>query len=118
MTQPRHLRPSALRRRHYVRKASSWNYWFDFSKSRMEAYEERYGADFCLVIHGAVLPEDSYVIPWAHARSYFAEELLDHRKRWVGTIIEHRLKLGPANTHLPVAHFRNRLDLLQQPKGE
>ncbi len=107
-----HLRMRALRSRHYVRKATTWNYWFDFSERRVDSYHARYGSDFCLVIHGAEWRKDSYVIPWEYARPYFRVDLLDERRRWIGTIIDERLKLGPASTSLSVAPFRNRLDLL------
>ena len=54
-----------LSRRHYVRQATAWNHWFDFSASRVDWYRARYGEEFCLVINGSNSIDDAYIIPFA-----------------------------------------------------
>ena len=39
-----------LARRHYIRKATAKNYWYDFSEGPLRRYRRKFGENFCLVI--------------------------------------------------------------------
>ncbi len=86
-----------LRRRHYVRKAGSRDYWFDFSYNSLQSFLNRFGDDFCLIIYASEDLDDAYIIPYQAARNVFVEDLLDERGRWNGHInkdvlhVSHRL---------------------------
>ena len=53
-----------LGKHHYIQKAQvKNNYWFDFSRSRLEKYKSPFGNNFCLVVHGNNSEDDDYIIP-------------------------------------------------------
>ena len=101
-----------LARRHYVRKATAANHWFDFTASRLEQYRRHYGDDFCLVINGSTDADDAYVIPFSQARRAFSADALDHRGRWVGTVRDEVLHLTPSGRSLNVRAFHNAFEFL------
>src|SRR5262249_13902815 len=97
-------------RRHYLRRATTPNHWFDFWRGKLEEYVRQYGDDFCLVVYGGVT-SDAYVMPYSLFKNYFCDANLDtNRPRWVGTIDNDQLRFGSVSVSL--AMFRNRLDLL------
>ena len=97
--------------RHYVRRASAENYWFDFARSKVLSLQRRHGDNFCLVIDGE--SQGKYAIPFAAAKRYFTDQTLDRRRnRWVGTIVGGRLNLGSTGTSFAVEEYRNRFELL------
>jgi len=107
-------RYATLSKRHYIRKASAWNYWFDFASSKVEWYRRRYGDNWCLVINGSDTRDQAYVLPFKMLGAYFIEGNLESDgRRWVGTIIGGQLKLGPAAASVPVGQYYNRFDLLE-----
>jgi 5-methylcytosine-specific restriction endonuclease McrA len=66
-----------LSERHYIRKASAENYWFDFYFNRLESYKERFGVNFCMVIFGSEEINDAYIMPYGQVAGLFTEDLLD-----------------------------------------
>ncbi|MHC1698830.1 MAG: hypothetical protein AB9919_12370 [Geobacteraceae bacterium] len=101
-----------LSKRHYIRKAGAWNFWFDFTRSKVEDYRRRFGTDFCLVVNNSDSEDRAYIIPFVEVIEYFNELNLERDgRRWVGTIIMNRLKLGPAEVSIPVGRYFNRFDL-------
>jgi Endonuclease NucS C-terminal domain len=101
-----------VRRRHYVRKATAENHWFDFMSSRVRDYRARFGDQFCLVVNGSDTREDAYIIPYTVARDVFTDAALDGRGRWVGTIVGNTLTLAPTGNTLNVSAFHNAFKLL------
>jgi hypothetical protein len=103
-----------IRARHYVRNATASNHWFDFSQEKMANFKNRYGDNFCLIINGSKNLDDAYIIPYTTAKRYFSVEYLDdNRPRWVGTIIDDRLKLGSNSSYFSVGQYHNKFDLLE-----
>ena len=101
----------ALSRRHYIRKATSSNYWFDFSGRKLNSYRGHYGDDFCLIIFGSEVVDDSYIIPYEDAKCVFTEEAMDDRVRWIGTIVDDVLRLAGGDS-LSVRTYYNAFNLL------
>lgn len=104
---------NTYRGRHYIRKATASNHWFDFSFNKMQSFIKKYGDNFYLVIDGSEIKDDTYVIPYSLAKPYFLDEYLDSRKRWIGTVIDHRIKIASADHSISVAEFHNRFELLK-----
>jgi hypothetical protein len=103
--------------RHYVRKASAWNFWFDFMYNKTKLYYQLHGDNFCLVINNSDIKDKAYILPFKMVKAYFNEKNLEaDGRRWVGTIINNQLKLGPAEASIPVGQYYNRFDLLD-PKA-
>ena len=96
-----------------MRRATASNHWFDFVSNKVYQFFGRFGDDFCLIVNGSDLIDDAYVLPYGAIKNYFKDEFLDHRPRWVGTIIGHRLKFGIAPFSIPVAEYYNKFDLLK-----
>ena len=107
-------RASDIRRRHYLRNATTSDYWFDFIVSRLHWYHSRFGEDFCLIINGSYTNDDAYIIPWQAASKVFTDDALaaDGRGRWIGTIKNSMLTLRPSGNYLYVAAYHNSFDLL------
>ena len=103
---------TVLRKRHYLRNATASNRWFDFASSKVDSYKKRYGDDFCLIVNGAHDYNDAFVLPFSFARTAFTMDALDHRGRWVGTIIDSTLLLAPSNNSLRVANYHNAFHLV------
>ena len=104
-----------IRRRHYVRKATADNHWFDFMPSRVRDYQAQFGDSFCLVVNGSDTREDAYIIPFEVARQVFTDTALDNRGRWVGTIVGSTLTLTPSGNTLNVAAYHNAFQMLDSP---
>lgn len=101
-----------LRRRHYVRKATSSNYWFDFTRSQVSKYRAQFGDNFCLIINGSDTIDDAYILPFSMAKVAFAPDAVDHRGRWIGTIVNDHLTLVPSGNSLYVGGYHNAFELL------
>jgi len=101
-----------IRSRHYVRVATAWNYWFDLASARLTHYQERFGDLFCIIIPGSLTEPDCYVLPYALMKVILRQVPLDHRGRWMGTIVKHELRLPASGLVLPVRTFHNALELL------
>lgn len=97
---------------HYVRKASSQDYWFDFTANKMRSYQEQYGSDFCLIIYGSDLVDDAYVLPYSVTSFVFSDNSLDTRGRWIGNIRNNVLRLSPGGRSMSVSAYYNTFDLL------
>ena len=105
----------ALSRDNYVRKASHRrNYWFDFSKGKLDQYLSK-GTQFSIIIYsGLDSPDNFYMIPFnviaeAFKKEYMTKDKLN-RKRWVGTIVNHRLKISNYPNQIDVTKFYSVLD--------
>ena len=101
-----------LASRHYVRNATAWNHWFDFTDARLQSYLRRYGEGFCLVINGSHDRDDAYVLPYRVAKQILTRDRIDYRGRWVGTIVGDKLRVAGDELNLPVVTFRNAFHLL------
>jgi hypothetical protein len=103
---------SGIHQRHYVRKATAGNHWFDFMASKAADYRSRFGDNFCLIVNGSETIDDAYIIPWTIARGAFTDTAVDARGRWVGTIKGSTMTLGVSGQSLSVAAYHNAFDLL------
>lgn len=101
-------------RRHYVRRATADNHWFDFMRAKVRTYSAKFGDDFCLVINGSESEDDAYVIPWKVAKDVFTDSSIanDERGRWIGTIRGSTLTLAPNGESLNVRPYHNTFELL------
>lgn len=79
----------------------------------MHRLEQLHGDDFCLVINGSNETDDAYVLPYRVAKQVFNPKYLDERRRWIGTVVGDRLKLGKADRSFPVAEFHNAFERLK-----
>ncbi|MBT3337415.1 MAG: hypothetical protein HN855_16705 [Anaerolineae bacterium] len=103
-----------LRKRHYVRKAGSRDYWFDFTYKKMQSFQEKHGDDFSLVLYKSTLVDDCYVLPFSEVKNVFADNLLDERKRWIGYISKDILHIvrHPNSKGVSVASYFNNFEPL------
>ena len=106
------LHRSRIQRRHYVRNATADNHWFDFAYAKLERYRSRFGDDFCLVVNGSDARDDAYILPFRVARRVFTPKAVDHRGRWIGTIVDDVLRLSPSGASLNVGGYHNPFQLL------
>ncbi len=98
---------------HYMRMARAGNFWFDFAKAKVKLYQQRYDDDFCLIVNNSDTEDNVYILPFNEIKSYFTiENLQPSRRRWVGTIKNNRLKLGPASESIAVGQYYNRFDII------
>lgn len=104
---------NAIKERHYVRKASSDNYWFDFSQNVINKYVKRFDRRFCLVITRNDEISDAYVLPFEAFSRLFSESTVDKRRRWVGTILNDIVKIHSSGVAMDVSDYYNRFDLLE-----
>ena len=103
----------ALRERHYIRKAGTEEYWFDFSANVLRDYIARFGNDFCMVLYGSEKHDDAYVLPFRAVRTLFTTARMHPRRaRWVGTIKNNRIQLSPSAASLSVSPYYNAFNLL------
>jgi len=91
----------------YVRKASKQqNYWFDIYLGKLNKYIEKYGDNFNIIIYENSY--DFYVIPYLLIKYYFVESYLSddlkHSKRWVGSIINHQLRIRNISFDVDIAN--------------
>ena len=111
-----------LKKRHYVRKAGSRDYWFDFTYNKMQSFREKYDDDFCLIIYKSTEVDDCYVVPFSEVKNLFVDDLLDQkRKRWIGYISKDILHivLSPNSKGVSAASYFNNLEpLWGKDKGE
>jgi hypothetical protein len=103
---------NAFSERHYVRKASTKDYWFDFTANRVKSYQQQYGSDFCLIIYGSALSDDAYIMPYNNVSSLFSDRFLDARGRWIGNIRNNIIVLTPGGRSLSVSAYYNAFHLL------
>ena len=102
---------SALASKHYIRKADpGCDYWFDFSKTKLNQYIEKHGEDFCLIILGAPgVSDDFYTIPYQKVKHMLTETTLSNdvrgRVRWVGIVIDHWLHISNCKEALYIGGF-------------
>ena len=99
--------------RHYVRRATAWNNWFDFSASVIDAHRRRFGDDFCLVIDRSGQGDDVYVLPWPFAARLLLPQGRDYRGRWCGTVIDGVLRVPRSGLEFRVDRFHNAFELLR-----
>lgn len=107
----------SLSAKHYVRKASTENYWFDFSVNQMAKYVETTRETFCLVVNGSTEEDNCYIVPYKAASQLFQKADADDRGRWVGTILNDVMKIHSTGLALEVSNYYNRHDLLQLDDG-
>lgn len=105
----------SLKKRHYIRKATvSTNYWFDFTDSVLLSYKKEYGNNFCLVIHGSIIDNNDYILPYQEVQSFFSEDFLDDRLRWIGYVKGNILRISARGKgkSMIISKFYNAFDLL------
>jgi hypothetical protein len=111
---------SSLSRRHYLRRAGTEKYWFDFMHGKMESYRKKYGDDFCLVIYRPGDRDDAYIFPYSRVKHLFRDEYLDNRNRWVGVINKKGLSVRGSEEPLSVSKYFNAFEMLdasyQEPR--
>lgn len=103
---------TVLSERHYIRKAGTQEYWFDFSSKKLNGYRKRFGDDFCLVLFGSEAEDDAYIIPYTQAKELFTNQNLDHRNRWIGNIKDNLMRLSPGSKSMSVSAFYNAFEFL------
>lgn len=98
-----------LSQENYVRRATHRrHYWFDFSKSKLDQFQKK--EPFNLIIYsGLESPDKYYVVPFATVREAFTPEYMTKdklgRKRWVGSIKDHLLKISNYPKAINISHF-------------
>jgi 5-methylcytosine-specific restriction endonuclease McrA len=102
-----------LSQRHYVRKAGASDYWFDFTQNKLEQYKGEFGDDFCLVLYASETDDDSYVLPYSHVKHLFADQYVDDRKRWVGSIDGNLLRVRRSNQTMSLSAYYNAFEYLE-----
>lgn len=105
---------STLSQRHYIRKAGTESYWFDFTYDKLKSYQERFGNNFCMIIYGSETNDDAYVMPYSEVGGLFAAESLGSRKRWVGSITGNVVRLSPGARSMSASAYYNAFDLLDK----
>ena len=100
--------------RHYIRKAGAQDYWFDFSANKLEAYRTKFGDKFCLVVYGSEVVDDAYVIPYSDVITFFSEDLLDDRHRWIGNIRHNIIRVSPGGKSMSLSAYYNAFELLEE----
>jgi hypothetical protein len=82
-----------VRLRHYMQKATADNHWYAFSRNRVQNLRAKFGKDFCLIIDGSAVQNDAYIIPYEQFATFYTDDYVDSRGRWVGTIRNNQIKL-------------------------
>ncbi len=87
-----------LKANNYVRKASHKNdYWIDFTKQKLDVYIVDF-KNFNIVIYSELNSNNYYIIPYKILKNAFHEKFFSkdqtNRKRWVGTIKNHKFKIS------------------------
>jgi hypothetical protein len=96
----------ALSRRHYIRKATTDTYWFDFTESKVHDYITQFGERFCLVVFGSESHDDAYIMPFSRVKRIFSQQNIEPRRgRWIGTIRGGVMHVGADS--LDVAAYHN-----------
>jgi len=103
----------SLKDQHYIRKATSYNYWFDFNINKLRRYQNKLGESFCLVINGSVEENNAYVMPFNEVKELFKDTDLDpDRSGWSGTIINNVMRVRGRS--LSVSPYYNAFHLLEE----
>lgn len=112
-----------LKGRNYVRKAANGRYWFDFSVGKMQLMASRFGDNFFLIIYGSKeIDRDYFVIPYASVKRVFtqantANDSGIRSARWVGNVIEDRLRVTNSGERIDVAEYYGNRPLLEKAMG-
>jgi hypothetical protein len=112
-----------LKKQNYVRKADpNVDYWFDFSVTKLNEYFDKNGRNFRLIIIGSAnLEGDFYAIPYVALQDILIENNLSSdksgKKRWVGNIFGHTLKLRNCPTPKDIGLFYGNPILLSDEKS-
>jgi 5-methylcytosine-specific restriction endonuclease McrA len=101
-----------LSERHYVRKAGTADYWFDFRHNKLEQYRQQFGDNFCLVLYGSETVDDSYILPYAQVKHLFLDDYIDKRKRWVGSIRGTLLDIRNSERTMSLTAYYNTFEYL------
>ena len=106
-----------LSQRHYIRKAGTQEYWFDFSSNKLKSYRDNFGLSFCMVLYGSETQDDAYVMPYSEVAAFFTEDGLDNRGRWIGNIRNNILRLNSQKS-TSVSGYYNAFDLLDEAEAQ
>jgi 5-methylcytosine-specific restriction endonuclease McrA len=102
-----------LKDRHYIRTATSHNYWFDFAKNKLRIYQQQFGDSFCLIVNGSTNINNAYVMPFDEVKELFKETDLDPDGcGWSGTIINNVLRVRGRS--ISASAYYNAFDLLEE----
>lgn len=107
-----------LSKQHYIRKAGTTDYWFDFTQGRLDEYRAQFGDDFCLVLYGSETEDDAYVLPYLHVKHLFRDEYLDDRRRWIGSISNNMLLVRHNNQSMSISAYYNAFEYLDEERGD
>jgi len=106
----------------YVRKASHRNnYWLDISKGPLDKYRSQ-SQNFNVIIYSELNSQEHYyVIPYSALKNilkekYFSKGKSDKRKRWVGNIQDHKLKIANCSIVLDLSDYY--LGLTDDPENK
>lgn len=106
---------SELKKKHYVRKATiSTDYWFDFTLNKLMNYRRKYGDDLCLIINGSDKEDTAYILPFSHVKSFFSDDFLDNRARWIGYVKKNILRISAfgKGKSMSISEYYNSFELL------
>jgi hypothetical protein len=101
-----------LSQQHYIRKAGASDYWFDFTQSKLEQYRKSFSDDFCLILYASDTNDDAYILPYSHIKHLFADEYIDDRKRWVGSISGNLLHVRRSSQTMSLSAYYNAFEYL------
>lgn len=100
-----------LKRSNYVLKAdASSNYWFGISQKKLDEHTTQFNSGFNIILFGSEENEgDFYCIPYTAIQDLLTEENLyffeGKRKRWVGDIQNHILRIRNSKTERNISEF-------------
>jgi 5-methylcytosine-specific restriction endonuclease McrA len=105
---------AALAERHYVRKAGTDSYWFDFRVNKVDDFIQRYGENFCLILFGSEAQDDAFVMPYRAVKTLFNPANTDRTgRRWIGSVRRGLIQLSPGSKSMPVLEFYNAFQHLE-----
>jgi 5-methylcytosine-specific restriction endonuclease McrA len=107
-----------LEQRHYIRKAGTDSYWFDFSARKLQGYRDRFGDDFCLIIYGSESQDDAYILPFSAVGAIFSADHVDDRRRWIGNVKGHLLRLNPGRRSMSISGYYNAFQYIEETTPE
>ena len=105
-----------LKKKHYWTYSKVPDYWFQFSSGPLERYKRATNGHFCLVVYRKDTDyDDFYALPFEQVADLFTQESMykQPQKRWVGTIVENKLRIRNAPDTLDVARYHNNRDVLE-----
>ena len=103
----------ALSQRHYIRKAGTQEYGFDFSSNKLKSYRDSFDLGFCMVLYGSETQDDAYIMPYSQVAAFFTPDVLDNRGRWIGNIRNNILRINTQKS-MSVSSYYNAFDLLDE----